>query len=172
MTEPPDRFPHSRSLRLHRQMERSGTFFVTKCLEPRKAIIDDLAASQVCSALCFYAEKKLIYLGAFVVMLDHWHVALATADGKPISQRMEDLGRWLGRNCGDILSQYDCDWQDGFYETRIRSARQFQFVCGYIEENPVRAGLVKSPSDWKWSTAHRNYQGYKTKPWPWRFEKD
>jgi REP-associated tyrosine transposase len=153
-------------------MEGPGTFFVTKCLEPRKPVIDELVASEVCLALSFCEEKKLIYLGAFVVMLDHWHVVLATADGKPISQRMQNLGRWLGRSCRDILSRHGCDWQDGFYETRIRSAKQFRFVCGYVEENPVRAGLVKSLSDWKWSSAHPHYRPCLTKPWPWRFEKD
>ena len=164
--------PHSRNLRLHRQMEGPGVFFVTKCLEPRKPIIDDLVAFEVSSALAFYAEKKQIYLGAFVVMLDHWHVALADVVGKPLSQRLQSLGRWLKRNCGAILSRQGCDWQDGFHETRIRSAKQFRFVCGYIEENPVRAGLVKSPSDWKWSSAHPYYQPYLTKPWSWRFERD
>jgi putative transposase len=164
--------PHSRNLRLHRQMEGPGTFFVTKCLEPRKPVIDEQVASKVGSALCFYVEKKLIYLAAFVVMLDHWHVVLATADGKPVSQRMQNLGRWLSRNCDTILSGQGCDWQDGFHETRIRSAKQFQFICAYIEENPVRAGFVQSPSDWKWSSAHPNYQPCLTKPWHWRFEKD
>jgi REP element-mobilizing transposase RayT len=153
-------------------MEGRGTFFVTKCLELRKPVIGELVASEVSSAQCFYAEKKVIYLGAFVVMLDHWHVVLATADSKPISQRMQSLGRWLDRSCGDILSQQSCDWQDGFHETRIRSAKQFQFVCGYVEENPVRAGLVQSPSDWKWSSAHPHYRPCVTKPWPWGFEKD
>ncbi len=153
-------------------MEGPGTFFVTKCLEPRKQVIGEQVASKVGSALCFYAEKKLIYLAAFVVMLDHWHVVLATADGKPVSQRMQSLGRWLDRNCGSILSVQGCDWQDGFHETRIRSAKQFQFVCIYIEENPVRARLVQSPSEWKWSSAHPRYQSYLTKPWPWSFEKD
>jgi putative transposase len=166
-----DSTPHSRNLRLHRQMEGPGTFFVSKCLEPRLQLIDESISSEICSAFCFYVEKKRIYLGAFVIVLDHWHVLLATADGKSICQRM-DLGRWLGRNCGDILSRQGCDWQDGFHETRIRSARQFQFVCGYVEENPVRTRLVQSPSDWKWSTAHPSYQDYVTRPWPWRFERD
>ena len=169
---PSDSSPHSQNLRLHRQMEGPGTFFVTKCLQPRKAVIDDLVDSEVCSALCFYAKKKLIYLGAFVVMLDHRHAVLAAANGKPIWQRMQHLGQWLNRHCGDILSRQGCVWQDGFYETRIRSARQFQFICGYIEENPVRAGLAISLLDWKWSSGHPRFQGTLTRPWSWRFEKD
>ncbi len=153
-------------------MEGPGTFFVTKCLQPRLKLIDEAIASEICSALCFYAEEKRIYLAAFVVMLDHWHAVLATCDGMAISKRMKLMGRWIGRQTEGLLLETGCVWQDGFHDTRIRSAKQFRFVCGYIEENPVRAGLVKSLSDWKWSSAHPNYQSFLTEPWPWRFEKE
>jgi hypothetical protein len=32
--------PHSKNLRLHRQMQSPGTFLVTKCVEPRQRVID------------------------------------------------------------------------------------------------------------------------------------
>ena len=168
----PDTRPHSRSLRLHRQMEGPGTYFVTKNLQPRHSIIDEVIASEICDALCFYSEKSEISLAAFVVMLDHWHALLATCDGKTISLRMRLLGRWLSRRSGGRLLQQGCTWQDGFHDTRIRSTKQFQFACAYIEENPVRAGLVKNPSDWPWSSANARYQSGLTRPWPWRFEKE
>lgn len=163
--------PHSRNLRHHRQMNGPGIFFVSKCLKPRRPVIDEAVASEICSALVFYAERKLIALAAFVVMLDHWHVLLATSDGITISKRMKLLDRWIGRQTRTFFLDLGCKWQDGFHETRIRSAGQFRFVWSYIEENPVRAGLAKSPSDWKWSSAHPNYQSSLTKPWPWGFEK-
>ena len=31
--------PHSKNLRLHRQMQSPGTFLVTKCVEPRQRVI-------------------------------------------------------------------------------------------------------------------------------------
>jgi REP element-mobilizing transposase RayT len=160
---------------------------VTKCVEPRENIIDDLVASEICSALCFCGQKGLIYLKAFVVMLDHWHALLATCDGRSISERLKILDQWLSRKTSKMLAtnserlalrkdrRWDsvhCDWQQGFHETWIRSARQFQFVSVYIEENPVRAGLVDSPSEWRWSSANPRYRRFLTNPWPWRFEKD
>jgi len=116
MTDPDSR-PHSRNLRLHRQMEGPGTFFVTKCLEPRNPAIDDRVACEVCSALCFYAEKKLIYLPSFVVMLDHYHVLLATCDGRAISSRMKTLGRWISKQTQEGLSR-GCGWQTDFMKTK------------------------------------------------------
>ena len=144
---------------------------MTKCLQPRQPVISNGVASVICSALCFYAEKKLIGLAAFVVMFDHWHEVLATWDGMTISKRMKLLDRWIGKQTEALLPASGSTWQDGFHDTRIRSAKQFRFVCGYIEENPVRAGLVASPSDWKWLSAHPHYQRSMTRPWPWGFEK-
>ena len=120
--------PHSQNLRLNRQMEGPGTFLVTKCLRPRNAVISDAIASEICSAFSFYVEKQKIYLGAFVVMLDHWHLLMATADGKTISTRIRDLGRWIGRGTQGDLAAQGCAWQPGFYETRVRSAKPFLHV--------------------------------------------
>jgi REP element-mobilizing transposase RayT len=84
-------------------MQGPGTFFVTKCVEPRDKVIDDVVAAEVCSALCFYSEETCIYLGAFVVMLDHWHAVLATRDGRTISQRMKILDQWLSKQTKETL---------------------------------------------------------------------
>ena len=168
----PESNPHSRNLRLHRQIESGGPFLVTKCLQPRLKVIDIAVASSIVETLCVYAEKQVILLDSFAVMLDHWHALFATCDGKSISQRMEILGSWVGKQTRRALAQRGCQWQTGFYEARIRSARQFLYVSAYIEENPVRAQLVKSPSDWESSTANPAYRQFLTRPWPWSFEKD
>ncbi len=146
-------------------------------------------APEIRSALCFYAENGLILLAAFVVMLDHWHALLANGDGTSISKRLKILNQWLSRQTDDALadnwnkwvlssrrsesdSHIRCGWQEGFYEARVRSSKQFHFVAAYIEENPVRAGLVGAVSDWKWSSASLRFKRFLTKPWPWRSEKD
>jgi REP element-mobilizing transposase RayT len=164
--------PHSENLRHHRKMDGPGTFFVTKCLDPRNEVITDEIAAVICDALCFYSDKHYIYLGAFAVMRDHWHGVLAPADEKGISYRMQILDRWVSSQTNQELSRMGTQWQDGYYETLIRSAKQFQYVCAYIELNSVRAGLVNSPSDWLWSSANSRYREWLTAPWPWRFPKE
>ena len=135
-------------------------------------VINSLIAAEICSALCFYAKTGQIHLEAFVVMLDHWHAVFATTDGKPVSKRMSILDSWISKQTREALEALSCFWQVGFHETAIRSAKQFRFVCGYIEENPVRARLVRSPSDWVWSSLNPVYSQCLTRPWPWRFERD
>jgi REP element-mobilizing transposase RayT len=161
--------PHSCNLRKHRQ--EHGVFFVTKCLQPKLGVIKEDVAEAICSALCFSACQQQILSAAFVVMPDHWHALLGCQDEKGISQRMAALDRWISRQTSSRLRQFGVVWQDNFYETRIRSARQFQYIRGYIEENPVRAGLASSVSDWPWSSAIPRFQETLSIPWPWPFAK-
>ena len=160
--------PHSSRLRLHRRVT-PGAFLITKCLQPRLRVIDSAIAAEICSTLCFYSQKGQIHLAAFIVMLDHWHAVFATADEKNISERMNMIDSWISKQTVAALDALGCNWQHGFHDTEIRSAKQFQFVCVYVEENPVRAGLVKGPSDWAWSSANPQYQRHLARPWPWGF---
>jgi REP element-mobilizing transposase RayT len=188
MREPLEK-PHSRDLRQHRQKEGPGTFLVTKCVEPQEKVIGETVALEICSSLCHYAETRKILLAAFVVMLDHWHAVLATSDGMTISKRMKILDQWVSRQTDSLLqrswelnsererletetvSHPLCGWQQGFHETRVLSSKQFLFVRAYVEENPVRAGLARAVSDWKWSSANPRYHRFLARPWPWGFER-
>jgi REP element-mobilizing transposase RayT len=42
-------------------------------------------------------------------------------------------------------------FQERFGSNRVSSDKQFVTVTRYIADNPVKAGLCKSPEDWKWS---------------------
>jgi hypothetical protein len=82
---------------------------------------------------------------------------------------MNIIDSWIGKQTEAPLRVLGSGWQQGFHDTEIRSAKQFQFVCVYVEENPVRAGLVNSSSDWRWSSANPKYRSCLTRPWPWGF---
>ena len=161
--------PHSCNLRKHRQ--EHGVFFVTKCLQPKLGVIKEDVAEVICSALGFSASEHQILLTAFVVMPDHWHALFGCQDGKGISRRMTALDRWISHQTSSRLDTFGVVWQDNFYETKIRSAKQFLFIQGYIEENPVRAGLASSISEWPWSSANQRFRGSLSIPWPWTFSK-
>lgn len=46
-------------------------------------------------------------------------------------------------------------WQKESFDHWVRSAAESEKIRTYIETNPVKAGLVNSPQDWKWSSAYR-----------------
>lgn len=90
----------------------------------------------------------------------------------PLPTVMHSIGTWIGAKTATQLATLGLHWEKGYYDTRIRSSRQFHFVLNYIENNPVAQGIVPKPSEWPWSSAHPSYRGILTRPWPWAFEKD
>jgi REP element-mobilizing transposase RayT len=164
---------HSKKLRQNRRMDGAGVFFVSKCLAPRKPLLHLPQAGEIIgSALTHYAKIEKMNVAAWVVMPDHWHALVGVPFGETLPQLMSSLQRWFGRQFGDWLASHGTAWQDGYHETRIRSARQFGFACDYIEENPVRAGLVAVRDEWSFSSANPAHRQFLLRPWPWPFEKD
>lgn len=45
-------------------------------------------------------------------------------------------------------------WQRRFWEHQIRDENDFNTHCHYIHFNPVKHGLVKTPTQWPYSTIH------------------
>jgi REP element-mobilizing transposase RayT len=75
---------------------------------------------------------------------------------------------YVGQKTSALLRAQGTCWQDGYYDTRVKTAKQFEFVAHYIEQNPVTKGFVERPEDWNASSAKR--QDLTTDPWPWVYD--
>ena len=137
--------PHSRNLRVHRVADAPATFFVTKCLQPRQSALAAEARGIICSTFRDCVAEKRIVLAAFVVMPDHWHGLFGLTEEWTLPRFMHAFMSYVGGRTAQLLQAHGCHWQDGYYETRIRSAKQFAYVNDYIVWNPVRKGLVDTP---------------------------
>ncbi|MEK6302578.1 MAG: hypothetical protein AABO41_17845 [Acidobacteriota bacterium] len=45
-------------------------------------------------------------------------------------------------------------WHQESFDHWARDEGEFYRIIAYIENNPVKAGLVLKPGDWRWSSAH------------------
>jgi REP element-mobilizing transposase RayT len=156
---------HSRNLRLHRLSETPATFFITKSLHPKKPILDEIARQIIVSAFAFAVDQQRIYLRAFVVMPDHWHALFALREPWTLPKFMHSTMSHVGAKTAGLLKHNQTSWQDGYYDTRLKTAKQFEFVAYYIEQNPIAKGLVDRPEEWEASSARRTE--LVTHPWPW-----
>ncbi len=159
---------HSENLRLHRLRDVSSTFFVTKSLWPKKPVLGPDLCRIVIDAFAFAVQRERIYLRAFVVMPDHWHALIGLREPWTLPRFMHSLMSHVGAKTSAQLTRNKTAWQEGYYETLIKTARQFTYVAIYIEENPVKKGFVTSPSEWAESSASRT--DLITEPWPWVFD--
>jgi REP element-mobilizing transposase RayT len=103
-------------------------------------------------------------------MPDHWHGLFGLLEPWTLPRLMHSFMSLVGGRTTQLLQARGCRWQDGYYETRIRTAKQFACVTDYIVWNPVRRGLVNSPEQWD-ATSLRAPEIIKD-TWPWDFEQD
>ncbi len=160
--------PHSKNLRLHRLSDVSWTFFVTKSLRPKKAVLGPEQRKMIVDAFAFAVERERIYLRGFVVMPSHWHALIGLREPWTLPRFMHSLMSHVGATTAAHLKNQQTAWQDGYYETLIKTARQFTYVAIYIEENPVKKGFVAMAAEWRESSAFR--KDLVTDPWPWVFD--
>ena len=157
--------PHSSSLRLHRLSDGPETFFVTKSLHPKKPVLSKEIREIVVSAFAFAVAQKRIHLRAFVVMPDHWHALFALNEPWTLPKFMHHMMSFVGARTVKQMQACRTRWQEGYYDTLVKTAKQFEFVAYYIEQNPVAKGLVQQPDQWEASSAART--DLVTEPWPW-----
>jgi len=88
-------------------------------------------------------------------MPDHWHALFALRDPWTLPKFMQHMMSFVGVRTSALLTHRKTSWQDGYYDTRVKTAKQFQFVSYYIEQNPVVKGLVERADEWDASSANR-----------------
>jgi REP element-mobilizing transposase RayT len=99
-------------------------------------------------------HRELYRLLAWVVMPNHVH-----ALWRPV-RPMTEVMRWVkgssARRINRMLGREgEHFWQEESFDRWIRSEWEGQRILRYIEENPVKAGLVRHATDWDWSSASR-----------------
>ena len=56
----------------------------------------------------------------------------------------------LKRNLSKAIRSESPHWQKGFFDHLIRHSESYSEKWQYVEQNPVRAGLVTESEDWPW----------------------
>jgi putative transposase len=96
---------------------------------------------------------------AYVLMSNHIHI-LATPEAKTsISQMMQYVGRHYVPYINYTYGTSGTIWE-GRYKASLIHDEQYLLTCmRYIELNPVRADMVKSPGAYRWSSYRANARG-------------
>jgi putative transposase len=125
---------------VQRGNNRSGCFF------------SDLDRRFYLKCLREIAAVRRCEIHAYVLMDNHVHL-LATPDAVGgVSAMMQDLGRRYVRNVNSTHARTGTLWEGRFKSSLIDTER-YLFTCHrYIELNPVRAGIVKDPGEYPWSS--------------------
>jgi putative transposase len=106
-------------------------------------------ASGVLEAARFYHDEHKWHLTLLLLMPDHFHAIMSFPRIAVMADLFKHWKRYTARTLG-------IQWQDGFFEHRLRNFQEEAAKYHYIRHNPVRKKLCDSPEAWphqiRWSS--------------------
>jgi len=105
------------------------------------------------------ADRYGVSIHAYVLMTNHYHLLATPVDGDSFSGMIQMLGRLYVRHINKTYERRGTLWE-GRYKASLIDADDYLFRCmRYIENNPVRARMVRKPGNYIWSSYNRNATG-------------
>jgi putative transposase len=96
---------------------------------------------------------------AYVLMPDHVHILATPGNTDSISRTTQSIGRNYVQYFNESYDGSGTIWE-GRYRATVIESKQYLLACSrYIEMNPVRNNLVRSPRDYRWSSYAHNALG-------------
>ena len=111
------------------------------------------------------ADKFGVNVHAWVFMTNHVHLLLTPKKHDSISQCMQYLGRYYVRYFNYRHRRTGTLFEGRFRSSIVQTGRYLLACQRYIELNPVRAGMVRDPADYTWSSYRAHAFGQKAKMW-------
>jgi putative transposase len=123
--------------------DQSVIYFVTICVENREPVLANEAAFTAFKNAGARLRDWTVL--AAVLMPDHLHVVVSPAADceAKLGNFSAAIKRWMRE---ELKASWK--WQRGSFDRLLRSDESLQDKWLYLEENPVRAGLVKHYLDW------------------------
>lgn len=123
---------------------------------------------------CFFAESDYAYylhvlgrvapragcdIHAYCLMTNHVHLVLTPRTPEACANLMKSLGQRYVQFVNRVYGRSGTLWEGRFRSCLIESEAYLLTCCRYVELNPVRAGMARSPFEYRWSSVHCNADG-------------
>jgi putative transposase len=152
----------------------AAVYFLTySIVEWLPLFVTEAAFRIATDSLTFCHRNKQLRINAFVLMPTHMHLIVFDADfaNERLISTLADFRKYTGRRLSDFCADHyptcftetlralataDRErrlWQPSRHPEAIQTERFWQQKVDYLHDNPRRKGLVRSPQDWRWSSA-------------------
>jgi REP-associated tyrosine transposase len=123
---------------------------------------------------CFRSDSdRTLYLGllgelarqagcsvhAYVLMTNHVHLMITPHAPHSCSLLMKHLGQRFAQHCNRTWGRSGPLWEGRFHSSVVDSDGYLLRCQRYIERNPLRAGMVRHPAEYGWSSFRTNAFG-------------
>jgi putative transposase len=126
----------------------------------RRPIVED--EEDRCFFIGCLAEASHVHrlqIHAYVLMTNHLHLLATPQDCTSLPRTFQDIGRRYVPYFNRKYGRTGALWESRYRAAVVETERYFLTCMKYIELNPVRAGLVRYPDEFQWSSYRSNALG-------------
>lgn len=109
-------------------------------------------ASVVQNAL-LYHDGARYRLAAWVVMPNHVHLLATPCGSNTLSGIMHSIKSYTASEANRLLDLHGAFWMEDYFDRHVRNSAHYERTRAYIENNPVKAKLCRTPDEWPFSSA-------------------
>lgn len=111
-------------------------------------------------SLAHAATDYLCEIHAYVLMTNHVHLLITPGTKRSLPLLMQALGRSYVQRLNQKYNRTGTLWQGRYRASLVQSERYLLSCYRYVEMNPVRAGMVGAPGDYRFSSYRCNALGH------------
>jgi len=104
------------------------------------------------NTLLFFDGERYRLLG-WCIMPNHVHVVFEMLDTHSLSAILKGWKSFTSKQANAQLARSGSFWGADYFDRYMRNQVHLMQTIEYVENNPVKAGLVSEPSAWPWSSA-------------------
>jgi REP element-mobilizing transposase RayT len=101
--------------------------------------------------LALVIERFSLRLVAYALLGNHYHLVLATPDGR-VSSALQQLHSWYSRTHNRRQGRSAHLFRAHFFARELTSDADLLVACRHLAYNPLAAGLCSDPFAWPWSS--------------------
>ena len=137
---------------VHRLLLSDHLFFVNVNLRRRIKVLRQEEYSLLIDVIKAARNRLNFLLCGYVLMPNHWHGLIWLAYPLTISKVLHDTKKIATLRLHAARHSHGPFWQHQFWDRFVRHTQELRERLDYMHQNPVKAGLLKRPEDWRWSS--------------------
>jgi len=142
-------------MRKKREFIQGMFYHVTSRTNDKIRVFENRLGRKIMLMVLQDAKNKFHFnLKNFCIMPTHIHLLIKPDEGTSLKIIMQWIKTRSAIRWNRIHGSTDHLWGERYFARLVKDQKEYEFIMDYIDQNPVKAGLVPNPADWKASGAY------------------